>query len=158
MAAIEKICEYSGEYPSWNMYGYKRNQLQIMPEYRKLFRGATATLLVHYKGKEWKYKTGGTSDYNKSSHKEEMLDYEPPFECYEEFMEYEKSRYGKRLVDSYEYVLQVKDEHLQGEVEGEYLNHTNNISTVKRKLKRLLRCKKLNIVYVDKRKDLFKRG
>ena len=38
MAAIEKICEYSGEYPGWEMYRYKRDLIQIMPAYRKLFR------------------------------------------------------------------------------------------------------------------------
>lgn len=25
MAAIEKICEFSGDYPGWDMYKYKRN-------------------------------------------------------------------------------------------------------------------------------------
>lgn len=44
MAAIEKICELSGEYPGWKMYGYKRNHIQIMPKYRKRFRGVEATL------------------------------------------------------------------------------------------------------------------
>lgn len=156
MAAIEKICEYSGDYPSYEMYGYKKNHIQVMPKYRKLFRGSEATLLVFHKGKEWVYKWGGSSDYDKDLHKEEMLDYEPPFKCYKEFMEYEKSHNGRRLVNCYEYVLNVKDEHLQGEVEGEYLNYTNNISTVKRKMKRLLRCKNLDVVYVNKRKDLFK--
>lgn len=44
MAGIEKICEYSGEYPGWDMYTYKRNLIQIMPKYRKLFRGKPAVL------------------------------------------------------------------------------------------------------------------
>ena len=40
MAGIEKICEYSGEYVGYKMYDYKKNQLQILSKYRKLFRGA----------------------------------------------------------------------------------------------------------------------
>ena len=46
MAGIEKICEYSGEYPGWKMYGYKRNLIQIMPEYRKLFRNKYHILFI----------------------------------------------------------------------------------------------------------------
>ena len=78
MAGIEKICEMSGHHPGGIMWSYKRNQLQIMPEYRKLFRGAKHELRI--------------------------------------------------------------------KVEGEYLNYSMDLSTVKRKLKRLLRCKELNIV------------
>lgn len=40
MAGIEKVCEFSGDYPGWLMYGYKRNSLQVKPEYRKHFKGA----------------------------------------------------------------------------------------------------------------------
>jgi hypothetical protein len=47
MAAAEKICEYSGEYPGAKMYEYKRNHLQILPKYRKNFRYADATLYVY---------------------------------------------------------------------------------------------------------------
>lgn len=46
MAGIEKRCEYSGEYCGWDMYGWKHNNIQIMPKYRKLFRGAKATLII----------------------------------------------------------------------------------------------------------------
>lgn len=44
MAGIEKICEYSGVHAGPAMYDYKRNQLQIMPEYRKLLRYQPHTL------------------------------------------------------------------------------------------------------------------
>ena len=154
MAVIEKICEFSGEYPSYFMYGYKRNHIQIMPEYRKLFRGAKAKLIIFDQGLEWKCKYGGTSDYNKQEHMEEMLDYEPPFENYQEFIDWEKKFHNKRLVKSYEYVLQVFDEKLFGDVEGKYLNYTNNISTVKRKLKRMLRCENLEVKYVNTHEEL----
>lgn len=46
MAGIEKVCEYSGEYVGYKMYGYKHNGLQIMPQYRKLFRGCNAILYI----------------------------------------------------------------------------------------------------------------
>jgi len=39
MAGIEKVCEYSGDYDGHNMYEYKRNRIQVNPEYRKLFKG-----------------------------------------------------------------------------------------------------------------------
>ena len=35
MAGIEKVCEISGEHPGGDMYGYKHNHIQIMPEHRK---------------------------------------------------------------------------------------------------------------------------
>ena len=39
MSSIEKVCEYSGDYDAHKMYEYKRNLIQINPEYRSLFRG-----------------------------------------------------------------------------------------------------------------------
>ena len=39
MAGIEKVCEFSGDYDGWLMYGYKHNRIQVNPEYRKLFKG-----------------------------------------------------------------------------------------------------------------------
>lgn len=44
MAGIEKICEYSGDYHGWLMYGWKRDHIQVCPEYRKLFRGKDCIL------------------------------------------------------------------------------------------------------------------
>ena len=45
MAGIEKVCEFSGVYKGADMYKWKRNHIQIMPEYRKLFRGSKAILI-----------------------------------------------------------------------------------------------------------------
>lgn len=45
MADIEKICEYSGEYPP-NMWATKRNHIQVCSKYRKAFRGADAELVI----------------------------------------------------------------------------------------------------------------
>ena len=44
MAGIEKICEYSGDYHGWLMHGWKRDHIQVCPEYRKLFRGKDSIL------------------------------------------------------------------------------------------------------------------
>lgn len=46
MAGIEKICEYSGEYPGSLMYGYKRDLIQVMPEYRKSFKNVKCLLKI----------------------------------------------------------------------------------------------------------------
>ena len=59
MSGIEKVCEFSGEYPSWLMYGYKRNRIQVMPEYRKLFKGLSFKFfrfLPEYKMCNWQGK------------------------------------------------------------------------------------------------------
>jgi hypothetical protein len=129
MAGIEKVCEFSGEHGGWEMYGYKRNQLQILPEYRKLFRGAGHTLYIKFDSLRWQFNWGGYMDY-----------------CPEN--EYFKFRMRGRVVKEYWYELEVKSPELQGRVKGLYSNRTLHLPTVKRKLKRLLRCKKLNIVEV----------
>ena len=140
MAGIEKICEMSGHHPGGIMWSYKRNQLQIMPEYRKLFRGAKHELRIKVEGIYW-CKNDCCHRYNI----EEYKHYEYPFRDIKEFDEYQKE-FGYKLVKEYEYTLKVFDKDLQGNVEGEYLNYSMDLSTVKRKLKRLLRCKELNIV------------
>ena len=47
MAGIEKICEVSGNYPDEpsDMYAYKHNHIQVLPEYRKMFKGRDAKLV-----------------------------------------------------------------------------------------------------------------
>lgn len=39
MAAIDKMCMYSGEYVGHDMYKHSRNHIQIKPQYRKTFVG-----------------------------------------------------------------------------------------------------------------------
>lgn len=145
MAGIEKICELTGEYPGWPMYGYKRNQLQIMPIVRPQFRGDGDTIYVELEGLRWEYKWGGTSTFNK----EEMNWYEPPFQCEREFIQYKRNIDKLRLLKEYKFAYITRTPALQGEVDGVYINWTNDISAMKRKMKRLLRCKKLNIVFVN---------
>ena len=131
MAGIEKVCEYSGDYPGGDMYAWKHNHIQICPKYRKLFRGQEATLYIEYGPKlcfKYRGRWGGSSSW------------------FPEDAEHFEQCQG-RVVKEYWYTLYVPG--LPGEVEGKYLNWSTDLSTVKRKMKRLLRCKKLNIKWVE---------
>lgn len=136
MAGIEKVCEYSGEYPGHDMYNWKRNSIQVMPKYRKLFRGAevelifdrsTADLFRVAKGNHFKYNT-----------LEENYQSDP----------YYYSRVSGILCE-YTYTLLVKNPELQGEVGGEYVNYSYKPKTVLRKMKRLTRNYRLKIKWVN---------
>lgn len=149
MAAIEKVCELTGEYVGWEMYGYKHNQLQITPASRKQFRGDGDTVYVERKGQRLVSKNGSSTCYDKN----QMVNYEPPFTSEKEYLDYLKW-IGWRLVNNYSFVYFTKTPSLQGNVNGYYYNWTMDIATMRRKMKRLLRCKKLNVVFVDNLDDL----
>jgi hypothetical protein len=135
MAAIEKICEFSGDYPedSYMMYQWKRNGIQVMPEYRKHFRGADAVLHIIDKEQIAFNVFGGYSRYKGT--KEDFLD-----------DKYFRPYLHKRLGYSYDYYLEIKNPELKGRVDGEYHNTTKDLTATKRKLKRLLRCRTLKII------------
>ena len=156
MAYIEKCCEYSGEYPGWKMYGYKHNQLQIMPEYRKLFRhqkhvlvisksciredlgGATCTI---YDSDDYVYCSNRNQvAFNKFKGKG-IYTY-----GYKRYSEIGYLTKKCRILQEYYYMLYVPN--LQGEVEGFYLNWSYDIKTVKRKLKRMLKTD-INVFHID---------
>lgn len=149
MAAIEKVCEFSGEYPSWLMYGYKLNQLQIMPKYRKLFRGAEHTLYISRPIQKLEHKGKWGCSYRDNDYEYMKDAYEPSFTSEREYLDYLRKHEGYRLVNQYDYCLHVPDAILQGEVKGVYVNSTYHLPTMLRKLKRLLRCKKVNVVWLD---------
>jgi hypothetical protein len=46
MAGIEKICEYSGDYPGCIMYKWKYNHIQVCTKYRDYFRGKSHCLYI----------------------------------------------------------------------------------------------------------------
>jgi hypothetical protein len=124
MAGIEKICEFSGDYPGGLMYGYKRNHIQICPKYRKLFRGANAHI--------------------------EIVKIEPQFvfkDCgYSSDIEYFQEIGAKGNVkNEYTFVLVVDDPALAGEVNGRYMNWTFNMRQTLKRLKRMLRCRNLKV-------------
>ena len=125
MAAVEKICEFSGDCPGWDMYKYKRNHIQIMPEYRKLFAKCKCILVIHDKKMVHINKKSGLM-FTRDTKFLNML--------------------GYKLKPRYTYSLVVLDENLQGEVEGIYVNWSTEIHTVIRKMKRLTKNPHLKVI------------
>lgn len=166
MAGIEKVCEFSGEYPGWEMYGYKRNHIQIMPKYRKEFRGHEAVLYVFER--EWivdlnpGHMSENFSCVNPNPTEEdwdsgkayrdyriengEKVCYQVFFENVQQYKEALKKR-GHRLKLEYDYVLYVPS--LPGEVDGIYLNWSTDMSSVIRRMKRLVGTRNLTVKYKD---------
>ena len=134
MAGIEKVCEFSAEYPGGDMYAYKRNSIQIMPKYRKLFRNAEAYLEISKVEKRILFKTGGS------------MDYDPGDEWLTNLIKNTESR----VLNEYTYTLVVKDPALQGKVAGKYLNWTFDLKDTIKRLKRMLRCRNLKVKYNTK--------
>lgn len=156
MAAIEKICEYSGDYPGWLMYGYKHNHIQIMSKYRKDFRGKKAVLYIETSDNICgKYlvtsnRSGLAYHLNEQEYKDRIYKFgNKKYDLNAPFM---RSWYPIRVQQEYWYALVVPD--MQGEVGGVYTNYSCDLSAVKRKLKRMLRCRWLEVRYIDKLKTL----
>jgi hypothetical protein len=126
MAGIEKICEYSGDYPEGKMYSYKRNHIQICPQYRKLFRGAKAHVEIIKIEKQYVFKNGGCTDVR----------YADDF-----------GMRGGRIMNEYTFRLVVEDPRLAGDVSGVYVNWTFSMRQTLKRLKRMLRCRNLKVVY-----------
>jgi len=59
MAGIEKICEFSGISGGWEMYGYKRDNIQVLPQFRKEFRDKDALLIFFTEPKAVVYSNCG---------------------------------------------------------------------------------------------------
>ena len=158
MAAIEKICEYSGEYPAHLMYGYKRNHIQVMPHHRKLFRNTPAVLV--YGKAEKKFKSGsywytitehelnpeyGSLRYCRKPN--EVIYWTGP--GYYKWQQYYEQQYLVHRVpvrDEYYYDLYCPE--LPGSVEGHYMNYTTDITATKRKLRNMVG-RNLKIVRVE---------
>jgi len=127
MAGIEKICEFSGEYPGWLMYGYKRNHIQICPKYRKLFRGAKAHIEIYSVTPMVVFKSGGYTDHD------------PVDPWYDDI--------AHKVKNEYSFALIVTDPNLQGKVEGFYSNWTYDMKDTVKRLKRMLNCRNLKVIY-----------
>ena len=128
MAGLEKVCEFSGEYPGSLMYGYKRNLIQIMPKYRKLFRGADAYVEINRVTPVIAFPSGGYTDLNEWT--EDLLQYK-----------------GNRILNEYYFTLVVSNPELKGEVSGRYYNWTFDLKDTLKRLKRLLKCRNLKVIY-----------
>lgn len=168
MAGIEKVCEYSGDYPSWKMYGYKRNHIQICPEYRKAFKGAKHILVIAKAEKQIMWAGGGTStldiggwlsDVEYCGNKSKVLNrfWKGPGYYMWLCQQYSPNEYLKKIRVAQEYVYDLYCPELPGEVDGHYMNWSTDIASVKRRLKRMIGGK-LNIVYLDKYNYITFRG
>lgn len=142
MAGIEKVCEYSGRQEGGVMYAYKRNSIQVLPEYRKLFRGKSFDLFLFQPVWIWEG-NWFTTEYNAI---------EMTWPCYSfrneaEYIKWYAKQYRVRLTLRYEYLLYVPD--VPGQVNGLYFNSTYELGTMYRKIKRLMRARKLNPIRLD---------
>ena len=124
MSGIEKICEFSGEYPGSKMYKYKRNHIQICPKYRKLFRGADFELVITSKELNYVHKHGWSMSYNPDQN---------PINC--------------KIMAEYWFKLLVSDPKLQGNVKGVYANWTYDLKDTVKRLKRMLRCRNIKVKF-----------
>lgn len=147
MAAIEKICEFSGEYVGGEMWNHKRNHLQILPKHRKEFRGKQHILRFFKPDLVIRVKTGYVYLVSEEVH----VRNEYPG-SYSDYIKSELAYYNNRnrkgvLAHEYQYVLEVPD--VPGEVDGEYSGYTYNKKLLKKRLKRMLRCRNLVVKYHD---------
>lgn len=150
MAGIEKVCEYSGEYPGWLMYGYKLNHIQIMPKFRKEFRGKKAVLYIQTAESvlgRYFFTNERFCGWHVTEAEYKDRIYEYKGKKYDIEQAHLRSWHPVHVYKEHWYALVVPD--MPGEVEGIYINWSNNISTVKRKLKRMLRCRKLEVRYIE---------
>jgi hypothetical protein len=138
MSGIETVCEFSEEYPGRDMYRYKRNLIQIMPEHRKKFRGAKARLVINKIEPllDMRGATMSLSPYDLEGWVSGKTG-EPVTMTPHEYLEREKEK-KHRIVLDYTYTLIVEDPALLGQVKGKYLNWSRDISAVRRRLSRML--------------------
>jgi len=140
MAAIEKVCEFSGDYPGHLMYGYKRASIQVCPQYRKEFANQRHVLIVFKP--ELQYASRGRwpliYDANRVDEVKHITGYGL---CID-------PGYGRFWIPVYKsneffYMLYMPD--VPGQVEGKYVNWSRKLGNVRRRLKRLLKAPKLNV-------------
>ncbi|AXH72620.1 MAG: hypothetical protein [Caudoviricetes sp.] len=154
MAAIDKICEYSGNYTGYPMYNFKRNHIQIEPQYRKFFRGKKAVLTIAPCGRalKEKYKSGryGYKLFYEWEEEREYYDrrfYNVPNDkkIFEKWLKY---FFKKTPVTEYEYTLEIIDENWTCPTERKVFKEFtyDNPKHVIRRMKRLVGSKNITIV------------
>ena len=144
---MEKVCEFSGEYPGFLMYSYKRNHIQIMPKYRKKFKGAKAILHIFKPEVCCVYKSGGYSTASQRDFKSLKKNGVIKSSTFEGFL---KEWYpGTKVKNKHEFCLKVEDISLQGEVQGNYFNSTFDLKDTIKRLKRMLQCREIKIIKHD---------
>lgn len=150
MAYIDKVCEYSDTDGSYEMGKHQHNHIQIKPEYRKIFKGKTATLIffksepnpsfhhndtwVSFSGVRY---TGGTMSMSGEIGADYILHNGVWYEWRRD-----RCKKGRdialpmKILTKSHYCLDVPE--LQGRVKGRYTNTTYEKMTVIRKLKRMV--------------------
>lgn len=156
MAGIEKICEYSGNYTGWEMYGFKRNHIQVEPQYRKFFRGKKAILTIKEVGLVLRGRFSSKKDdvYYQCGYdwKSERDFYDSRWtNVPEDKVTFEKWLYyhfKKKPIMRYEYCLEIIDENWSCPVfRTKFFGTTNdNPKHVIRRLKRLVGSKNLTVM------------
>lgn len=156
MAAFEKICEYSGNYTGYEMYGFKRNHIQVEPKYRKNFRGMKAVLTISPKeiALQGRFSSKKDDVYYQYSYdwKNERDFYDSRYRGVpEDKVSFEKWLYHffkKKPVINYEYYLEIIDENWDcptGRTEF-YGTTFSNPKHIIRRLRRLVGSKNLVVV------------
>lgn len=152
MSASETICELSGDCVGSAMYDHKRNHLQILPEHRKAFRGAKATLHIfkgskslvsYHRGQIDSIRTYRPYDPNRVGR------YAPNCHNEKEYLSFLRTKQKLYLAQGYWFVLSVEDQHLHGNVQGDYGNETFSPKCVIRRMKRLTGNYNLDVVFHD---------
>lgn len=135
MPGIEKVCEFSGVSPGWEMYGFKRSHIQVHPEHRKAFSGAHAELVFTGIELQQCRRFGRSVHITTESHLEAAFYYDGDVQAWwDDKVEY----YGYYNRIEYQYELRVTDTGLQGEVGGVYKNWSADKGAVLRRIKRLV--------------------
>lgn len=152
MAAIEKICEFSDNYTGPEMYGYKRNHIQIESQYRKNFRGKKAVLTFKEIEMALKSKNGYTLFYNWIEERD-FLD-ERYYGIPQDKLSFErllKKEFKKTPVQRYEYCLEIIDENWSCPTGRTKFYETtfDNPKHIIRRMKRLVGAKNLTVVMPD---------
>lgn len=94
MAGFEKVCDLTGEFASSEMYRYKRNHIQIIPQYRSRFKGHKAVL--NFSDTEYLLQMGPNRDnYYGYSNKEAFKEYESLLKQGRSAKEAAKTVFGK---------------------------------------------------------------
>ena len=156
MAAIEKICEYSGNYTGPEMYRFKRNHIQVEPQYRKFFRGKKAILTFSIVSESLRIKFGSSKDYigyrcfynweeEQDYYDNKYYDVPKDRKSFEKWL---KKYFNKVPVTEYEYTLKLIDPDWSCPTgRTEFLQYTHdNPKKVIRRLKRLVGAKNLTVV------------
>jgi hypothetical protein len=136
MPGIEKICEMSGEGGSYEMYAFKRSHIQVLPEHRKLFRGAKAELV--FTGIEVNTHLWSQSG-NLCTVWDGVWDLAHEYNLDVQAWWRDRQYYDDQFLGiEYQYELRVSDQALQGEVKGVYKNWSMDKGAVVRRLKRMI--------------------